>query len=482
MRNNNDSIWKNLDWSLLAIYGVLVLFGWLNIYAAIFDVDTPTSILNMSTKSGKQFLWITISVITIGVILLLDFKFIFTIPYLAYALTAFLLVLVVIIGSEINGAKSWIKLGGFSIQPSEFAKVGACLAVAKYLDGISGQFKYGLESKSLKLYGLILFMPALIMLQPDAGSALVYSSFIIMMCIDGLTFAVPLLGLIGATLFILTNLYFKDQLEVLLVILCLLGAIFASFHKKLDLKLPSGLSVIIVVIVFAVPITIQVLVSQSNFIVMGIYLIYIIIGVINILFRRVLINFNLLALVLAIVSLVVVGSNTIFNKLPIHHQNRLNVLKDPYIDKRGKGWNIIQSNIAISSGGVTGKGFKEGTITKGNWVPEQHTDFIFCTIGEEHGFIGTLVVIALFVTLIIRLGIMADRQKSRFSQIYGYSVLGIIFFHFLINVGMVIGLLPVIGIPLPFFSYGGSSLWSFSILIAIMVKLDMHRSQILARN
>ena len=222
--------------------------------------------------------------------------------------------------------------------------------------------------------------------------------------------------------------------------------------------------------------------ENGGILVIALYSVIILVAFVNIAFRKSFVNFNILVIGLGLVSLVVIGSSTIFKKLPVHHQNRLRVLKNPDIDPRGKGWNIIQSNIAISSGGTFGKGFKQGTITKGNWVPEQHTDFIFCTIGEEHGFLGTTMVILLFVALIIRLGIIAERQKSRFSQIYGYSVMGIIFFHFLINVGMVIGLLPVIGIPLPFFSYGGSSLWSFTILLTFMVKLDMHRSQILARN
>lgn len=479
MRSSNDSILKDVDWSLLAIYGMLILFGWLNIYAAIFDVDSPTSIIDFSTKSGKQFIWIAFSVLTIVAILVMDFKFFLVIPYVAYAVTAILLLLLLPLGTEINGAKSWIKLGGFSIQPSEFAKVGACLAVAKYLDSRSNQFRYGLNAESLVLYGIILFLPALIMLQPDAGSALVYSSFIIMMCIDGMSFAIPILGIVAAVLFILSTLYF--QAEELLISIIVAGSVISLFNKKLGFGINSLANVFIVIVLFAAPVSVLFFVEGSGLIVIGIYSLILLAGVINIVFRRWLINFNMLIVGLAIVSLVVIGSSTIFQKLPPHHQNRLNVLKDPYMDKRGKGWNIIQSNIAISSGGVIGKGFKEGTITKGDWVPEQHTDFIFCTIGEEHGFLGTSIVILLFVALIIRLGVIAERQKSRFSQIYGYSVMGIIFFHFLINVGMVIGLLPVIGIPLPFFSYGGSSLWSFTILLTIMVKLDMHRSQILAR-
>jgi rod shape determining protein RodA len=390
------------------------------------------------------------------------------------------LLLLIPLGTEINGAKSWIKLGGFSIQPSEFAKVGACLAVAKYLDDRSSQFRYGLNKESLILYAMILFMPALIMLQPDAGSALVYSSFILMMCIDGLSFAIPILGIVTALLFILTNLYFK--VEELLIAILVIGTGISFFQKKFDFGLNALISVVIVLVLFSLPVSLLFFLEDGNLIVIGIYSVILIVGFVNVFFRRKLLNFNTLIIGLSIVSFVVIGSSTIFNKLPSHHQNRLRVLQNPNIDPRGKGWNIIQSNIAISSGGVFGKGFKEGTITKGNWVPEQHTDFIFCTIGEEHGFLGTTMVIILFVALIIRLGAIAQRQKSRFSQVYGYSVMGIIFFHFLINVGMVIGLLPVIGIPLPFFSYGGSSLWSFTILLTIMVKVDMHRSQILARS
>lgn len=471
-----------MDWSLLTIYGILLLFGWLNIYAAIFDVDNPTGIFDMSTKSGKQFLWIGVSIVTIVIILLLDFKFIFSVPYLAFIGAAILLVAVAFFGAEIKGARSWFRFGGFSIQPSEFAKVAACLAVAKYMEDKGSQFKYGINADTFILFVIVFFMPALIMLQPDAGSAMVYTSFIIMMCIDGLTFAIPVLGIIAAALFVMTNLYFEEELEKLLIGIAVLGSFISFFYKKLELKVKPGVAIPIVLLVFSIPVGLYLYNKDYNLIVLAIYVLIMILALVNILFRRSLVNMNLLFAAISLISVVVIGSNAAFSKLAIHQQNRMRVLKDPYIDPKGKGWNIIQSSIAISSGGIAGKGFKEGTITKGNWVPEQHTDFIFCTIAEERGFIGTTVVIMLFVALIIRLGILAQRQKSRFTQIYGYSVMGIIFFHFLINIGMVIGLLPVIGIPLPFFSYGGSSLWSFSILIAIMVKLDMHRSQILARN
>ena len=482
MRSSNDSIWKDMDWSLLTIYGILLLFGWLNIYAAIFDVDNPTGIFDMGTKSGKQFLWISVSVVTIVLILLLDFKFLFSIPYVAFVGAAILLVLVAFFGAEIKGARSWFRFGGFSIQPSEFAKVAACLAVAKYMGDKGSQFRYGLNMDTVILFAIVFFMPALIMLQPDAGSAMVYSSFIIMMCIDGLTFAIPVLGIIAASLFVMTNLYFEEEVELLLIALAVLGSLFTLFYKKLDLKIRPLVAVPMVLITFSIPIGLFWYDPSYNLIALGIYMIIIVLSLVNALLRKSYVNLNLLVAIISLVSVVVIVSNAAFEKLATHQQNRMRVLKDPYIDPKGKGWNIIQSSIAISSGGITGKGFKEGTITKGNWVPEQHTDFIFCTIAEERGFIGTTVVILLFVTLIIRLGILSQRQKSRFTQVYGYSVMGIIFFHFLINIGMVIGLLPVIGIPLPFFSYGGSSLWSFSILIAIMVKLDMHRAQILARN
>jgi len=481
MRKSSDSVFKDLDWSLLVIYSLLVLFGWLSIYAAIFDADHPTSIIDFSTSSGKQFIWICLSILTIIIILLLDFKLILLVPYVAFGISVLLLLGLIPFGAAATGgAKSWYKFAGIAFQPTEFAKIGVCLAVAKYLDSRSHQFRYGLNKDSLALYGIILTVPLLIMLQPDAGSALVFSSFIIVMCIDGMSFAIPILGMVAAALFILTNLYFRA--EDLLIFIIVLGSTIALFSRKLNLGLKPINTFSITLLLFVIPITCLLIFKSNDFIAIGLYSVILVVGLVNLFIRRSFVNFNMLIVGLAIVSLVVLGSSAIFKKLPIHHQNRLNVLKDPYIDKRNRGWNIIQSNISISTGGIFGKGFKEGTITKGGWVPEQHTDFIFSTIGEEQGFLGTSIVIMLFVALIIRLGIIADRQKSRFSQIYGYSVMGIIFFHFLINIGMVIGLLPVIGIPLPFFSYGGSSLWAFTILLTIMVKLDMHRSQILARN
>ena len=257
----------------------------------------------------------------------MDFKFFLTVPYLAYGLSALLLLLLIPFGAEINGAKSWFRIGGSTLQPSEFAKIGTCLAVAKYLESQPSHFRYGLNSRSMILYAIIFLIPGLIMIQPDAGSALVYSSFIIMMCIDGLSFAIPILGIVAALLFILTNLYF--EVEHLLITIILLGSGISFFNKKFNFELPQLVTLLIIILSFTVPLAILFFVEGSNLIVIGIYAIIILISLVNILFRRKYININMLVIGLALISLVVIGSSTVFQKLPIHHQNRLNVLKGP---------------------------------------------------------------------------------------------------------------------------------------------------------
>ena len=408
----------------MLVYGLLVIMGWLNIYAAVYEEDMGLSIFSFTLNSGKQLIWIASTVIIFIVIVAIDFKFYESVAYLIYGLIILLLVLVLLFGTKVSGARSWFEIAGFfRIQPSEFAKFATALAVARFFDMPNFKFS-GISNLSVSA-GLVLFPMLLIILQPDAGTALIFTSFIIVFYREGMSPLVLILGLLVIALFLMT--LFFDQLYILLGI-GLIASLIIGFSEKSFKRI----STIVAITALTFGMTLSMDYFQNNV-------------------------------------------------LKPHHQKRIKVLINPDSDPLGDGWNVTQSKIAIGSGRFNGKGFLEGTQTKFDFVPEQSTDFIFCTLGEEHGYIGTSIVVFLFVFLILRIYMIAERQKSRFSRVYGYAVGSIIFFHFMINIGMTIGLFPVIGIPLPFFSYGGSSLWSFSILLFILLKLDAHRMQILLR-
>lgn len=411
-----------IDWFLVVLYLLLVVLGWLNIYAAVYDESLGLSIFNMELNSGKQLMWIGITFVVILLIFLLDLNFFTSFSYLFYGITLLMLVGVLFM-PEVNGAKAWFQIGSVKIQPAEFAKFTTALALAKYMND------HNIKFQNLKQYGVvfgILLLPmAVIMLQPDAGTFLVFCSFAMVFYREGMNPTILVLGILAIGLFILTLLIDELYLFIGVVVIGLLViGIGARTVKKAVVVLAGML----------------------------------------------------------LVSGVIYSVDIILNDVLMpHQQKRIMVLVNPNIDPLGDGWNVTQSKIAIGSGGVFGKGFLEGTQTKFDFVPEQSTDFIFCTIGEEHGWMGSLLLVVLFMTLLLRIIYLAERQKFRFARIYGYSVAGILFFHFMINVGMTIGLFPVIGIPLPFFSYGGSSLLSFTILLFIFIKMDGHRMQVLTR-
>lgn len=431
---SRKGILQDIDWFTIILYGVLVIFGWLNIYAA--NYNEKAAFFDLSKNYAKQLLWIGAALVLIWLILMLEARLFKTFAYPIYSIGIFLLILVLVVGSEIKGAKSWIVLGPVSFQPAEFAKLGTALAVTKYLNDLtlkSQQFRVRFTAIFL------LFLPAaLIMLQPDTGSTLVYASFIFVFYRQGLSGNVLLFGLGAAVFFIL-----------------------ALLVKQTSITLP-----------FSIELTGQYVLILSLAIISG--LIYLIFNSKrNKILWPVLVGFIL-------VSGYILSVDYVFdNVLSGHQQDRINELLGITSDPRGAGYNVNQSKIAIGSGGLVGKGFLEGTQTKFNFVPEQSTDFIFCTVGEEWGFVGSFLVVLLFVTLFLRLIFLAERQRSAFSRIYIYCVASILFFHFAINIGMTIGLAPVIGIPLPFFSYGGSSLWSFTALLFIALKLDSERMHIL---
>ncbi|MCZ6692923.1 MAG: rod shape-determining protein RodA [Bacteroidetes bacterium] len=416
-----DSILANIDWLTILVFFLMVMLGWINLYAAVFDEKSQQNMFDLSQNSGKQLLYIISTIFLIIIIVSVDFKFYNSFAYIIYGFIIVLLISVLLFGKEVAGAKSWFDLGLFQFQPSEFSKFATALVVAKYLDNPSVKLT---KIKNLFVLVLLVGLPmGLILLQPDTGTALVFMGFIIVFYREGLSSLFIILGLAGVAIFIMTLLIPQVYLFVGIVIL---GALIIGFGAR------------------------------------------------NI--KRIAITLVAMGVIAGTIKSVDFVINDV---LKPHQQNRIKVLFNPDIDPLGAGWNVTQSKIAIGSGGLAGKGFLAGTQTKFDFVPEQSTDFIFCTIGEEHGWMGSLLLISLFTILLIRVINIAERQKSRFTRVYGYSVASIIFIHFMVNIGMTIGLFPVIGIPLPFFSYGGSSLWAFTVLLFILLKLDAHRMQIL---
>lgn len=420
MERQQKSLFYNIDWWMLSLYILLVLMGWLNIYAAVYNED-HTSIFDVTQNYGKQLIWIVTAGVLATVILLLDEKFLTFFAYPIYVLMILVLLSVLVLGVEINGSKSWFAIGEFRIQPAEFAKFATGMALAKFLSNANIKME-NLETKIIA--GLIIAIPpAIILLQNETGSALVFGAFIFVMYREGLSGNVLLFGLLTAVLFILSLLF--DKMYIIIVLGVISGIAFLLTRKKLK----------------------------------------------NIL--------TILAFFIVTSGICLSVDYVYDTKLQPHQRKRIDVLLGKETDLKGAGYNVNQSKIAIGSGGFFGKGFLQGTQTKYDFVPEQSTDFIFCTIGEEWGFVGSFIVITLLLALMMRIVYVAERQRSQFSRIYGYCVASILFFHFVVNIGMTIGLAPVIGIPLPFFSYGGSSLWSFTILLFIFIKLDANRLLIL---
>ncbi|HNP96554.1 MAG TPA: rod shape-determining protein RodA [Cyclobacteriaceae bacterium] len=423
MRRGSD-ISGNLDWPTIFLYMALVALGWFNIYAAVYDETVSQSMWDLSLNSGRQMIFILASVVIIMGIIIIDMRFYEAFAYVAYGIILVMLLLVPIIGKEVGGNKAWIGIGSFGGQPSELAKFITALAVAKMIGSVG--FRMDNLKNQIILFGMIGLPMALILLQKDTGTALVFTSFVLVFFREGMSPFLMIVGICAAFIFILTllipnQLYLHGGIVIALVALIILG-------KK---------------------------------------------------------KFNRIA-ILSIGALIIMGviesvDYVITDVLKPHQQNRIKALVNPDADPLGYGWNVTQSKIAIGSGGFFGKGFLRGTQTKFDFVPEQSTDFIFCTIGEEWGWVGSAIVVILFMTLLLRIVFIAERQKSRFARAYGYAVVSIFFFHFAINIGMTIGLFPVIGIPLPFFSYGGSALWGFTALLFILIKLDAHRGQVLQR-
>ncbi len=395
--------------------------GWVSIYEASYS-DTQYEIFDFSTKYGKQFIWILLSFFLIIVILAIDKKFYEQFAGVFYIISILSLVGLFILGKNINGATSWYSFSSFAFQPSEFAKTATALAIANYLNERNQDLKK--LNTQLKAFGIIMLPAILITLQPDPGSALVYGSLIIVLYRFGLPRYYLIIGTIAVILFIVT-LYF-GYISTLIVSLIIITILFIYLNHK-----------------------------NKNFM------------------RK---NWMSFLLVYLFTGLFIFSVDYVFNNVfEQRHRDRFNILLGKDVDDQGIGYNTAQSVITISSGGFNGKGFLQGDRTQGDFVPEQQTDYIFSAVGEEWGFLGSSFVVLLFVAFLLRILHIANRQKSTFSMVYAYATMAIFLFHFTINIGMVLGLLPTIGIPLPFFSYGGSSLWGFTVLLFILIRLDADR-------
>jgi rod shape determining protein RodA len=420
MQREEKSIFQYIDKPTILLYALLTLIGWVAIYSAVYN-EEHQSIFDLSQEYGKQLLWIGLSYLLLTIILALDFRIFEGISPFVYLISLVMGGLVLVLGREVNGARAWFEIGSFRLQPAEFMKLGTCLMVAYYFSNTDVAIS---KIKSKIIVGMLLMVPvALIFLQHDTGSALVYASFIFVLYREGLS----------------VNYLVFGGLAILVVVLTL---IFNEWATSISV---------------AVLLAIYVFLSRKKW-------------------RSFLQGMLIAGPALAIIFSV----NYAFeNILETHQRQRINVLLGKVEDFKGAGYNVHQSLIAIGSGGFFGKGFLQGTQTKFDFVPEQSTDFIFCTIGEEYGFWGSSLLLTLYALLLIRIIQMAERQTSRFGRVYGYGVASILFFHVFVNIGMAIGLLPVIGIPLPFISYGGSSMFSFTILLGILIRFDSGRKLVL---
>ncbi|MEI7499628.1 MAG: rod shape-determining protein RodA [Bacteroidota bacterium] len=415
----DKGVFYRIDWVLVGLYLALVFIGWLNIYAAVFD-ENHHHIFDLSQKYGKQMIFIIAAMLLAMGTLIIDPKFFSQFAWFIYGFFLFMLVFVIFSGREISGSKGWFAIGGFGIQPAEFAKMATVLALAKYLGTLDVSID---KFRSLVIASAIILAPAfIVLLQHDTGSAIVFLALVIVLYRAGLTGFIPLAFIVLPVLGILALLLSK----IILVVVLMLGAGVFYFFSNRKLR--------------------------TSMLISSIFL-----GSVGFVFS------------------VDYGVNQF---LKPHQRNRIHVLLGQDIDLKGAGYNVNQSLIAIGSGGAFGKGFLQGTQTKYNFVPEQSTDFIFCTVGEEWGFMGSSLLVVLYVGLFVRIILMAERQRSRFSRFYGYGVASILFFHFTVNIGMTLGLMPVIGIPLPLVSYGGSSLWAFTILLFIFIRQDSYRYEL----
>ncbi|MDR0832640.1 MAG: rod shape-determining protein RodA [Candidatus Symbiothrix sp.] len=481
MSFRKSNIWEELDWFTVTLYGILVIAGWFSVYAATYDFD-HASIFDLSGRSGQQMIWIITSVVIGFSLLMIESSWFEIFSFWIYCAIIALLVVTIFVAPDIKGSRSWLVMGPVRIQPAEFAKFATALALAKLMS--TYRFDLTRGKSMLSILMLILLPMVLIFLQKETGSALVFLAFFFVLYREGMPGAVLFAGGAAILFFILVIRY---ATEIILnpltpagefMVLCIIVAfivvlllIYAKNSKSIKniFWLALGIGVVTAVVNRLYPVNLcwaaWVLLGSSVLYLLGLYI------------KERKACYTWIALfALASVGFLYSVDYVFDEVMEPHQQTRIQVALGVIDDPSGAGYNVNQSKIAIGSGGIIGKGYLNGTQTKLKYVPEQDTDFIFCTIGEEKGFLGSVAILVGFLLLIVRLIYLADRQKSAFHRVYGYSVACIIFFHVAVNIGMVIGIMPVIGIPLPFFSYGGSSLWAFTILLFIFLRLDISRS------
>ena len=469
--DKNSNIMSRLDWVTVMLWLVMMIMGWLNIYAAVYN-ENHTSIFDLSQRYGKQLMFIIAALVLAVFVMVTDNKLWFFFAWFIYGFFMLLLILVLVLGKEVNGARAWFDFGAFGLQPSEFAKFATGLALASYLNSQRQMY----NTRTMVSATAIILSPALLIaVQPDMGSVITFFAFFVVLYREGMSIWVFITAILAVVLFLLTLILGNLPVAIALLVVAAIALIVTSgylvtlkaagvmavaagiafltgrYVLDLEVVLVIVLSVVLAGIVYAWYIYRQKMKSQA--------IIY--------------------AFLLGGLLYLFTVDYAFHNVLQPHQQTRINIMLGTETDPFGEGYNLNQSLISIGSGGFAGKGYLNGTQTKFKFVPEQSTNFIFCTVGEEWGFVGSTVVIGLFVWLLLRLLMMAERQRSTFVRAYGYGVFGLFLVHFFVNIGMTIGVMPVIGIPLPFFSYGGSSLWGFTILLFIFLRLDAGRTEYL---
>jgi len=471
-----ESIYRKLDWQLILIYLFLVLIGWVNVFSSVYDPELSKGILSFSERSGMQFVWILTSFgLASLIIYVINPKFYSVTAWFIYALAILALLGVLVVGVDVNGSRSWVEIGPLRLQPAEFSKIATALALSSLL----GKYNFHLKSLSsaARVAMTIIFPMLLIVLEKETGSALVYFAFVFVLYREGLSGWFLILGVLAIILFIMTLSSSPYHSIVFLFSAAVIarGLFTKNIFKHLiflALFFPLMLMVPKIQTIDFVSSHVHLADHYWLMILISIPLIWHIVRGIK---ARISGSWRMLAAFLLSIILIFSVDILFERVLQDHQRARIESLLGITEDLQGSGYNVHQSKIAIGSGGLIGKGFLRGTQTKFNFVPEQSTDFIFCTVGEEWGFVGSLFVVILYVIMITRIIKLAEKQKDNFNRIYGYCVASIIFVHFFINIGMTMGLVPVIGIPLPFLSYGGSSLWSFTILLFIFIRLDLER-------
>ena len=467
--------YKKLDIWLIVSYIALTMIGWISIFSAVYDPE-HADIFDVTQRYGMQFIWITTSyVIAFLVIFVINPRLYRSLSWLAYAGSIFLLIAVIFFGIEVNGSNSWFEFGPVRFQPAEVSKIATTLALGSFMSS------YGFKLKStegiLKIALIILLPMAIIVMQKETGSALVYTAFIFMLYREGLSGWYLGMGIYAVVLFLITLSF--SPFAAIVTLTATLVIARGIFHGHL-IKHLVFFAFFFPAMIYSPEIQ-NIEIIENNLLLpdegwLGIVIAPALIAHIYMSLRKKCAHLWYITLCFITSILLIFSVEILFEKvLQPHQKARIENLLGINVDLQGAGYNVHQSKIAIGSGGFSGKGFLQGTQTKFNFVPEQSTDFIFCTVGEEWGFLGSFVVISLFLFIIIRIILLADKHKDPFNRIYGYSLASILFMHFLINIGMTIGLMPVIGIPLPFVSYGGSSMWSFTLFLFIFIRLDLDR-------